>query len=98
MDTMDAQGRGREGSQVNESLVYPIPLQCESSVDPRKKPWWRSLVPFVTNLSLSRPRNPIRMHSVLSTFFQTPVSGEEKKRRMQERISGSCVCLFFFSF
>lgn len=31
------------------------------------------------------------MHSVLNTFFQTPVSGEEKKRRIQERISGSCL-------
>ncbi|KAF8259317.1 ribonuclease H-like domain-containing protein [Lactarius quietus] len=27
------------------------------------------------------------MHSVLNTFFQAPVSGEEKKRRIQERIS-----------
>ena len=28
------------------------------------------------------------MHSVLNTFFQAPVSGEEKKRRLQERIAG----------
>lgn len=34
------------------------------------------------------------MHSVLNTFFQTPVSGEEKKRRIQERISSSSLCIF----
>jgi RNA exonuclease 1 len=28
------------------------------------------------------------MHSVLNAFFQAPVSGEEKKRRLQERIAG----------
>ncbi len=29
-----------------------------------------------------------RMHSVLNTFFQAPVSGEEKKRRLRERVAG----------
>jgi RNA exonuclease 1 len=29
-----------------------------------------------------------RMYSILNTFFQAPVSGEEKKRRLQERIAG----------
>ena len=28
------------------------------------------------------------MHSVLNTFFQTPVSGEEKKKRLRERVAG----------
>ncbi|KAI0255655.1 hypothetical protein BJV78DRAFT_1177589 [Lactifluus subvellereus] len=28
------------------------------------------------------------MHYVLNTFFQAPVSGEEKKRHFQERIAG----------
>jgi hypothetical protein len=37
------------------------------------------------------PGDAIRMHSILNTFFQTPVSGEEKKTRIQERISGSCL-------
>jgi RNA exonuclease 1 len=32
------------------------------------------------------------MHSVLNTFFQAPVSGEEKKRRLLERVAG----LFLF--
>lgn len=34
------------------------------------------------------------MHSVLNTFFQAPVSGEEKKRRLHERIAGSSLTLF----
>ncbi|KAI9508061.1 hypothetical protein F5148DRAFT_1284472 [Russula earlei] len=33
------------------------------------------------------PGDAFRMHSVLNTFFQAPVSGEEKKRRLQERIA-----------
>ena len=32
------------------------------------------------------------MHSVLSTFFTGPVSGEEKKRRLTQRVQ----CVFFF--
>ncbi|EKM52741.1 uncharacterized protein PHACADRAFT_261348 [Phanerochaete carnosa HHB-10118-sp] len=33
------------------------------------------------------PGDQTRMHSVLSEFFQAPVSGEEKKRRILERVS-----------
>ncbi|KAJ3484088.1 hypothetical protein NLI96_g5876 [Meripilus lineatus] len=33
------------------------------------------------------PGEQTRMHSVLGTFFQVPVSGDIKKRRMQERIT-----------
>ncbi|KAL4245414.1 REXO1/REXO3 family protein [Abortiporus biennis] len=33
------------------------------------------------------PGDQTRMHSVLNTFFQTPVSGEEKKRRILERVA-----------
>jgi len=33
------------------------------------------------------------MHTVLNTFFQAPVGGEEKKRRLRERIAG----LYLFS-
>jgi hypothetical protein len=28
------------------------------------------------------------MHSVLNTFFQAPVSGEEKKKRLREHVAG----------
>ena len=37
------------------------------------------------------------MHSVLNTFFQAPVSGEEKKRRLQERIAGSYPITLFLA-
>lgn len=33
------------------------------------------------------PGDQTRMHSVLGTFFQSPVSGEEKKRRLIERLA-----------
>jgi hypothetical protein len=38
------------------------------------------------------PGDPSRMYSVLGTFFQGPVSGEEKKRRTEARIA--CMCFF----
>ena len=37
------------------------------------------------------------MHSVLNTFFQTPVSGEVKKICIQERISGSCLLALYLT-
>ena len=57
-------------------------------------------VPFITRTfshvcPTRAPGDAIRMHAVLNTFFQTPVSGEEKKRRIQERISGSCFVTVF---
>ena len=45
---------------------------------------------FPTPVLLSRPGDATRMHSVPNTPFQAPVIGEEKMRRIQERISGSC--------
>ncbi|KAN0141760.1 hypothetical protein V8E53_000222 [Lactarius tabidus] len=49
-------------------------------------------VPFITRTfshacPTRAPGDATHMHSVLNTFFQTPVSGEEKKRRIQERVS-----------
>ena len=35
------------------------------------------------------------MHSVLNTFFQDPFSGQEKKRRLRERITGLFLCIVF---
>jgi hypothetical protein len=43
---------------------------------------------------LAPPDDATCMNSVLNTFFQTRVSGKEEKRRIQERISGSCFLLF----
>ena len=40
------------------------------------------------------PGDAYRMHSVLNTFFQAPVSGEEKRRSLGELIAGP----FLFAF
>ncbi len=50
-------------------------------------------IPFITRTfshacPTRAPGDANRMHSVLNTFFQAPVSGEEKKRRLQERVAG----------
>jgi RNA exonuclease 1 len=57
-------------------------------------------IPFITrtfsHAYLTRaPGDANPMHSVLNTFFQTPVIGEEKKRRLRERIDGLFLCAFF---
>ncbi|KAN0141726.1 hypothetical protein V8E53_000188 [Lactarius tabidus] len=49
-------------------------------------------VPFITRTfshayPTRAPGDATRMHSVLNAFFQTSVSGEEKKRLIQERVS-----------
>jgi RNA exonuclease 1 len=59
-------------------------------------------IPFITRTfshacPTRAPGDAIRMHSVLNTFLQTPVSGEGKKRRIQERISGSCFITVFLT-
>ena len=45
------------------------------------------------------PGDQTRMHSVLSTFFQGPISGEEKKRRTTQRLHGVySVYIYIFRF
>jgi RNA exonuclease 1 len=73
------------------------PPDLPSSVDPHSEEAAALYggVPFITRTfshacPTRAPGDATRMHSVLNTFFQTPVSGEEKKRRIQERVSGSC--------
>ncbi|KAH9009286.1 hypothetical protein EDB85DRAFT_1881695, partial [Lactarius pseudohatsudake] len=39
------------------------------------------------------PGDATRMRSVLDTFFHSPVSRGVEKRRIQERISGSYLCI-----
>ena len=75
-------------------LTFPL-----LSTLPQKKPGC-SMAAFLSRTHIFHacptraPGDAIRMHSVLSTFFQAPVSGEEKKRCRLERISGSCPHLF----
>ena len=78
------------------------PSDLPSSVDPHSEEAavLYGGIPFITRtFSHTCPTralgDAIRMHSVLNTFFQTPVSGEEKKRRIQERISGSWFVTIF---
>ena len=47
--------------------------------------------------SLAHRRCTVGLHSALNTFFQTAVSGDEKRSRMQERMSGSCLVTFLLS-
>ncbi len=75
------------------------PPDLPSSIDPcSEAAVLYSGVPFTTRtFSHACPTGASgdadQMHSVLNTFFQAPVSGEEKKRRLRERIAS----LYLFS-
>lgn len=65
----------------NLPLLIPAP-------DPKSK----SQVPFVASTFMhacptKAPGEATKMHSILSSFFMGPVSGEEKKKRILERIN-----------
>ncbi|KAI0270407.1 ribonuclease H-like protein [Gloeopeniophorella convolvens] len=89
----------------NIPISIPLPVECPStpatlpdSVDPRSEEAAAEYggVPFVSRTfshacPTRAPGDSTRMHSVLNTFFQTPVSGEEKKRRIQERVAAERV-------
>ena len=60
-----------------------------------------SCIPFIAKTfshacPTRAPGDQTRMHSVLSTFFNGPVSGEEKKRRMKVRVQGVFSFFTFF--
>ncbi|KIP03467.1 hypothetical protein PHLGIDRAFT_130123 [Phlebiopsis gigantea 11061_1 CR5-6] len=68
----------------NPHLPLEIPLPQEAGPS--------TGVPFVARTfshacPTHAPGDQHRMHSVLSAFFQAPVSGEEKKRRILERVT-----------
>lgn len=67
---------------ANPNLPLSIPLPDASSTD----------IPFIASTfshacPTRAPGEPTRMHSVLSAFFHGPVSGEEKKKRIQQRLN-----------
>ena len=81
------------------------PPDLPSSVDPRSEEAAALYggVPFIARTfshacPTRAPGDTNRMHSVLNTFFQAPVSGEEKKRRLQERVAGLFLSLLFRCF
>ncbi|KAF8496216.1 hypothetical protein F5888DRAFT_1706478 [Russula emetica] len=70
------------------------PPDLPSSVDPRSEEAAALYggIPFIARTfshgcPTRAPGDANRMHSVLNTFFQAPVSGEEKKRRLLERVA-----------
>lgn len=69
---------------ANPNLPLEIPLPGPDSTN--------SNVPFIASkfshaCPTHAPGEQMRMHSVLGAFFQSPVSGEEKKRRIAERVA-----------
>ncbi len=71
------------------SPVPSSPPDLPSSIDPRLEEAAALYggIPFITRTfshacPTRAPSDVNRMHTVLNTFFQVPVSGEEKKRRM----------------
>ncbi|GJE92989.1 ribonuclease H-like protein [Phanerochaete sordida] len=69
---------------ANPHLPLEIPLPKEDGPS--------TGVPFIAKTfshacPTHAPGDQTRMHSVLSAFFQAPVSGEEKKRRILERVA-----------
>ncbi|KAJ3558462.1 hypothetical protein NM688_g908 [Phlebia brevispora] len=69
---------------VNPNVPLQIPLIPAESA--------QRGVPFISKTfshacPTHAPGDQTRMHSVLSAFFQSPVSGEEKKRRILERVA-----------
>ncbi|KAF8462662.1 hypothetical protein DFH94DRAFT_831793 [Russula ochroleuca] len=70
------------------------PPDLPSSVDPHSEEAAALYggIPFITRTfshacPTRAPGDANRLHSVLNTFFQTPVSGEEKRRRLRERVA-----------
>jgi RNA exonuclease 1 len=66
---------------ANPNVPLSIPLPDVSSTD----------IPFIASTfshacPTRAPGEPTRMHSVLSAFFHGPVSGEEKRKRIQQRL------------
>lgn len=67
---------------INPNIPLAIPLPETSSND----------IPYIASTfshacPTRAPGEPTRMHSVLSAFFHGPVSGEEKKKRLQQRVN-----------
>ncbi|KZT66208.1 ribonuclease H [Daedalea quercina L-15889] len=70
---------------ANPNLPLPIPLPSEGSTEGSS-----TGLPFIGQTfshacPTRAPGDQTRMHSVLNTFFQGPITGEEKKKRIIER-------------
>jgi hypothetical protein len=76
---------------------YRLPLRLLTSLllstRPQKRLQYSTAVSFSSRIlshacPTRSPGGANYMHSVLNTFFQAPVNGGERKRRLQERIAG----------
>lgn len=72
---------------ANPNLPLPVPLPSENTLEDSS-----SGLPFIRKTfshacPTRAPGDQTRMHSVLNAFFQGPVSGEEKKKRLIERVT-----------
>lgn len=77
-------------SNPNLPLQVPLPSQNASDKALPGVPFINST--FTYACPTRAPGDQNRMHSVLNTFFQGPVTGEEKKRRLQDRLTCECSC------
>lgn len=73
---------------VNPNLPLSIPLLSPADVGTGTS---AASIPFIASTfshacPTRAPGDQTRMHSVLSAFFTGPVSGEEKKRRLTQRV------------
>ena len=73
---------------VNPNLPLSIPLLSSADVGSSTG---AASIPFIASTfshacPTRAPGDQTRMHSVLSSFFSGPVSGEEKKRRLTQRV------------
>ena len=84
---------------VNPNLPLSIPLLGATSdvgKEGEEEGWGKATagcIPFIAKTfshacPTRAPGDQTRMHSVLSTFFNGPVSGEEKKRRAKVKSQG----------
>ncbi|KAH9930557.1 ribonuclease H-like protein [Amylocystis lapponica] len=69
---------------ANPNLPLPIPLPSDSDSS-RGVPFISST--FSHACPTRAPGDQTRMHSVLNTFFQGPLSGDERKKRLLERVT-----------
>ena len=90
-------------SHLSDGEPYPPPLTSSGTLTTLRKRLRHHMAPFCSSRRRSvfacRPIHAWRCntHALLNTFFQSPVSGEEKKTRIWERISSlSLLCLFLF--
>ncbi|KZT05155.1 ribonuclease H-like protein [Laetiporus sulphureus 93-53] len=75
---------------INPNVPFQIPLPSDALPEGSSH-----RLPFISQTfshacPTRAPGDQNRMHSVLDAFFQGPITGEEKKRRIMERVNSEC--------